>query len=200
MTINYQTVIGQTFADYIGIVANMRIKVFYEYPYLYKGSIENENDYLKTYVNNPQSTLVLAKDDEKIIGLSTGIPLASETSLLQACQHQLLEMKIDIQACYYYGEVIVDSAYQGQGISKTLYAQQDTKVKSMEFDKILILTVIRPEHHPLKPINYKNTDTLWPHFGFKKTPITITYPWPTRQTDGSIKTEQNGLQLWIKEL
>ena len=51
---------GLALEKYISDLARLRIEVFRDFPYLYDGDLEYEENYLKTYINCPESTIVLA--------------------------------------------------------------------------------------------------------------------------------------------
>ena len=53
---------------FLSELARLRIQVFQEYPYLYEGSVAYEEQYLKTYVNVPESVMVLVWDGDREIG------------------------------------------------------------------------------------------------------------------------------------
>jgi len=56
-------------------VAQLRITVFRDWPYLYDGSLEYEREYLATYRDNPGALLVGAFHDGRLIGASTSTPM-----------------------------------------------------------------------------------------------------------------------------
>jgi hypothetical protein len=67
---------------------------------LYDGTIEYEQKYLQTYIDHPDSVIVLAFDDEGnvIVGASTAIPMRDETTELQK---PFLEHGYDINKVFY---------------------------------------------------------------------------------------------------
>ena len=79
------TVAGAALQARIEQLAALRIRVFRDFPYLYDGTIEYEQKYLQTYIDHPDSVIVLAFDDvdNKIVGASTAIPMRDETAELQ---------------------------------------------------------------------------------------------------------------------
>src|SRR5580704_8393417 len=70
---------GPDMLSFIPELARLRIEVFRDYPYLYDGNLDYEKKYLQTYVNCPDSVLVVVFDDDKVVGVSTAIPLKFET-------------------------------------------------------------------------------------------------------------------------
>ena len=59
--------------------------IFKEYPYLYYGTMAAEKNYMMLYTTDAKATLALAYDDNKIIGISTGIPLLSNADIINDC-------------------------------------------------------------------------------------------------------------------
>ena len=61
-----------------GGLSETEFAVFREFPYLYDGDPGYEARYLQTYVDAPDSLCVLALDGDRVVGASTGLPLADE--------------------------------------------------------------------------------------------------------------------------
>ncbi len=66
-------------AAHVPDLARLRITVFREFPYLYDGTTAYEEKYLQTYLDCPESVVILALDQGQVIGASTGLPLEFET-------------------------------------------------------------------------------------------------------------------------
>ena len=166
-------------ASYIDKVSEMRLRIFKEYPYLYYGTMAAEKNYMMLYTTDAKATLALAYDDNKIIGISTGIPLLSNADIINDCPNLLMESGEVPADYYYYGEILLEREYRGYGISSRLYAAQDLLVKKWGFNKCCILTVMRDMQHPLKPENYQCTENIWKHLSFKQFehPITTMFTW-----------------------
>ena len=77
--LTFQRLSGPDLNQYIDELAQLRMRVFHDFPYLYDGDAEYEARYLKTYIDAPDSVIVLAFDGDKIVGASTGLPLRHET-------------------------------------------------------------------------------------------------------------------------
>ena len=59
-------------------LARLRITVFREWPYLYDGSLDYEQRYLRDFLDNPQAALIIARDGEEIVGAATASAMASQ--------------------------------------------------------------------------------------------------------------------------
>ena len=56
-------------------LAKLRIEIFRAWPYLYKGSMAYERQYLPRYGEAKTGTMIVAEDDGKIVGASTALGL-----------------------------------------------------------------------------------------------------------------------------
>ena len=68
MTLQYVALSGAAMAQYMDELAQLRIRVFREFPYLYDGDEAYEKRYLQTYLNAPRSLMVLATDGGTVVG------------------------------------------------------------------------------------------------------------------------------------
>ena len=67
-----KTVIGQELANIIPFVAEQRLAIFCEYPYLYKGNFAEEKQYLDWFSKLSNSVIVVAYLKDKPVGFITG--------------------------------------------------------------------------------------------------------------------------------
>ena len=79
MTLRVERFSGKGLEKYVDELARLRIEVFREFPYLYEGTLDYEQKYIRTYIGVPDSVIVIAFDGERVIGASTGLPLEAET-------------------------------------------------------------------------------------------------------------------------
>src|SRR5690606_23892669 len=62
---------GDRARRHLADVAALRIRVFADWPYLYAGDLDYEQDYLAAYAASPRAVFVLALDGERVVGAST---------------------------------------------------------------------------------------------------------------------------------
>lgn len=103
---------GEALNQFIPELARLRIEVFRDFPYLYDGDPDYEARYLQTYIEAPDSVIVLAFDGDKVVGASTGIPLRYETDEVKA---PFIKAGIDVDSVFYCGESVLLSQYRGKG-------------------------------------------------------------------------------------
>src|ERR1700748_1629491 len=111
--IDVRTFTGSNVAPHLDAVAELRIAVFHDWPYLYAGDRDYEKKYLATYAKSPESLFVLAFGRAKVIGASTGIPLTDETA---AFQQPFLDKGIALPDVFYFGESVLLKEYSGHGL------------------------------------------------------------------------------------
>ena len=73
--VEIRPVSGIAVEPWLDELADLRIRIFRDYPYLYDGSVEYERDYLDRYARSKQSVVVLAMEYNRLIGAATGLPL-----------------------------------------------------------------------------------------------------------------------------
>lgn len=195
MGIKVQTFTGAEALNYIDQLAQLRITVFREFPYLYVGDEASEREYLTTFMDAQNSVLVLAFDGDKVIGASTGMPMAFETDNVQA---PFRESEYDIERGFYFGESVLLPAYRGHGIGVRFFEHREAHVRQLgTFQYCCFCAVIRPEDHPRRPAEYKPLHQFWKNRGYHITNLICQMDWQDLDED----TESSkSLQFWMKEL
>ena len=94
-------------------LAWLRITVFRAFPYLYDGSLDYEQRYLQTYVRTPDSVIVGAFDGDRVVGASTGLPLAAEPASLT---DTFTAHGFAVAEVFYFGESVLLPDYRGHGV------------------------------------------------------------------------------------
>lgn len=187
---------GKEIAPYLEVIATLRIEIFREFPYLYDGSMEYEKNYLKTYIYSPESIAVLVFDDDRIVGVSTGLPLVDETTEFKA---PFLQHGYQPDHIFYCGESILKQNYRGRGIYSTFMNERENHAKRIgRFETICFCGVVRPNKHPLRPDDYRPLDPIWTNFGYQKHPeLSTHYHWK----DLNEKNESaKKMIFWLKSI
>lgn len=109
---------GEKLQLHINSLAEMRIEIFKEYPYLYAVNLEFEMQYLKNFKECVNSVIIVAYDDEKLVGLSTAMPLA-QTEV--AWQKPFLSSNINLQEVFYLGETVLLPEYRVEKLIKIFF-------------------------------------------------------------------------------
>ena len=184
---------GIQIKPHIETIAQMRIKYFREFPYMYEGSMDYERTYLDGFSKEKDSLLVMAYDGDNLCGFVTGMPLETEASILES-----LDTATDLETNYYLSEFIVEELYRGKGLSRLLDEAIENKALSLGYSGFSILTVKRADIDPRRPEMYRGTDAVWEKLGFIKTETSILFSWPTILENGSVEDIENLMDFWLK--
>jgi hypothetical protein len=187
---------GMELEPWLPDLARMRITVFRDFPYLYDGTAEYEEKYLKTYMRSPESIIILALDGDKVIGASTGLPMEHET---EEFQKPFLEHGYDPAKIFYCGESVLLKEYRGKGIYKEFFLGREGQARKLgRFDWCSFCCVQRPADHPLKPADYIPLDAVWNKFGYvKHSELRTSYIW--KDVDQAEETAHD-MVFWLKSI
>jgi GNAT superfamily N-acetyltransferase len=195
MAIEVRRVSGGEITRYLADAARLRIAVFREYPYLYEGDEASERDYLTSYAGCPRSVFVLALDGDKVVGVSTGLPMEDADESFQA---PFTNAGYEIREWFYFGESVLDPAYRGRRIGHRFFDEREGHAADLGFAKTCFCSVIRPDDHPLKPDGYRPHDVFWTKRGYVKCPaLSAEFAW--KQVDSAGEEVPNRLVFWARE-
>lgn len=185
---------GEALVPYIPELARLRIQVFRDFPYLYDGDLDYEKKYLQTYINNPDSVIVLALDGDKVVGASTALPMRDETPELQK---PFLEQGYDLDDVFYCSESVLDKNYRGLGIGVRFFEEREAHAAYLGgFKHITFCCVERPVDHPRRPADYVPLDAFWNKRGYFKHPeLATSYMW--KDLDDNEETPKP-MTFWLK--
>lgn len=187
---------GNQARKYVKELAHLRLQVFYEFPYLYEGTLDYEIKYLETYFKAEHSIIILLKDVDSIIGASTGIWAKEEEAAFKV---PLIEWGLNPDQVFYFGESVILAEYRGRGFGKMFFQERESFARSLpNIKNIAFCRVVREVNHPLKPIEYRPLDTFWQSQGFQEAAgLATLYSWKDR-TEKQETVKQ--MQYWIKEM
>ncbi len=185
---------GSALNDYIDNIAQLRIEVFRDFPYLYDGNMDYERNYLQTYVRCPQAVVVVAFAGDEVVGASTGIPMQFEEA---SFQQPFIDKGYDTSGIFYCAESVLRHDYRGHGLGVRFFAEREAHALSLgNFAYFCFCAVVRPHDHPLRPDDYQPLDKFWQKRGYSKHPeLGAYYSWKDiDQTDSTSKR----LEFWLK--
>lgn len=190
--LEFITLSGADARHYVNDLANLRLKVFYEFPYLYEGTLKYEVNYLETYFKAKNSFILLVKDGEKVVGATTGIKATEEED---SFRKPFIDYGLDVSRIFYFGESILLPEYRGEGIGKIFFSERERFARSIPGIEILsFCAVVR--NNP--PEGYRPLDDFWKAQGFQKQiGLTTEYEWPDRGQQISTKKL---MQFWTKNI
>jgi len=192
---NLQPVTGAAILPYREALAELRIAVFREWPYLYEGTLEYERNYLKHYADCPDSVVVLAMDSDRVVGASMGLPMVQADADFQKAFEG---SGFDLEALYYFGESVLLPEYRGQGIGKGFFQAREAQARNCGARYAAFCAVDRQSNDSRRPAQYRPLDPFWEALGYRKYPdIKAHFEW---QEIGAETPSEQSLSFWLKPL
>lgn len=194
-SLTFLTVTGADIRPFIPDAARLRIAVFREFPYLYDGDMAYEERYLQTYSEAPDSLFVIARDGDRTVGVSTGVPLAQETGeVLEPFQ----KAGIPPEEVFYFGESVLLPEYRGRGAGVRFFQEREKYARGLPcIRRAAFCAVDRPENHPRRPADFTPLDEFWKKRGFSKTELFTRFSW--KELDETEESPKR-LTFWMKTL
>ncbi len=188
-SLQFQTITGSEIQGHLDPIAKLRIDVFREYPYLYEGTLDAEKDYLAMYARSANSLFILVKDEDKVVGAVTGLPLEE---LIPEYWDVFRKQQIPTKTIFYLGELVLLKDYRGKGIGERLYAQFETLVKEKgSYQSLTLREILREEQNT-------SLDPFWEKLGFVKHPEWISNDSWTEV--GDEQETRHSMIFWSKSL
>ena len=187
---------GERLRRHLPDLAGLRIAVFREFPYLYEGSQDYEERYLRTYAEAPDSVVVGAFDGDRVVGAATALPLRHEPDDLT---RPFVEHGYPVEEVFYLGESVLLPEYRGQGVGVAFFREREAAaLASPEIRWAAFCAVIRPADHPRRPGAYVPLDAFWRRRGYERVPGMVgSIAW--RDLDESAETPKP-MQFWTRRL
>jgi GNAT superfamily N-acetyltransferase len=187
---------GDRIAPYLDAVAKLRIEVFRDWPYLYAGDHEYERKYLATYAQSAESLFVLAFDEDRLIGASTGIPLTDET---MAFQQPFLEQDIRLGSVFYFGESVLLADYRGNGLGHRFFDERERYARELgRFTMTAFCAVERNPDDPRRTAGARANDLFWTKRGYRRQDDMVC--WLNWQEVDSQAPSSHPLRFWLRAL
>jgi GNAT superfamily N-acetyltransferase len=186
---------GDQIIQHLDALAELRIRVFRDWPYLYDGDKAYEREYLRTYAAAPTSLCVLALDGDRPVGAATAVALDDED---RAFGQGLASAGYPREAVYYFGESVLLPEYRRRGIGVGFFHHREAEASRQGKRWCAFCGVVRPADHPLRPASYTPLDNFWGHRGYEKAEgVMAEFNW--KDIDQPVETTKP-LQFWIKEI
>lgn len=193
MTLEFSDLIGEEIHPFIDSLAELRLTVFREYPYLYDGTLDYEQAYLKKLAASPHGYVVLAKDGDTVVGACTALPLSDADAQFQK---PFIDQGLDPEDYFYFGESVLLPAYRGQGAGRKFFEEREAQAHFLAFPFSCFCAVVRPEGHPSCPEDYQSHERMWSKRNFKRRPdLTTTFAW--KDLEEAQETEKQ-MEFWVR--
>lgn len=176
-------------------VARLRIAVFRDFPYLYDGDMAYERRYLESYRTSPGAVVVGAFDGDRLVGASTGTPLADHADDFAAA---FAGTGLALDQVFYCAESVLLAGYRGQGLGHRFFDAREDHARRLGFGYSAFCAVIRPADHPARPEGYRPLDGFWTARGYRTLPGAVAdFTW---KDITEAKASPKRLQFWIRAL
>lgn len=176
-------------------LAQLRIAVFRDYPYLYDGTVEYEQRYLRQFAKGKDGIIVAAKDNGDIIGCATGSALVTQHGPLQ---EPFSKAGYNLDEIFYCGESVLLPQYRGQGIGHIFFEEREKHARAKGYRYAVFCGVVRPAEHPARPRDYQPLDVFWKKRGYRKMDGMIAhFSW---KDIGDQSETEKPMQFWLKAL
>lgn len=176
-------------------LAELRVEVFREFPYLYDGDLAYERKYLTNYADGRTAVVVGAFDGKALVGAATGGLLSEQKGAWVA---PLTDRGFPPEQVFYCGESVLSAAYRGKGVGNAFFDHRERAARALGARYAAFVAVIRAEDHPERPKDYRPLDAFWRKRGYAPVEGAIAeFEW--RQIGDSVETTHQ-LQYWAREL
>ncbi len=200
MAITVEALKGAELAKALPALARLRITVFRDWPYLYDGTLDYEQDYLGRFGSAKSAVIIAARDGDEIVGVATASPLPEHTEKFVPL---FAAHGFDPQRIFYFGESVLLAAYRGRGLGHAFFDHREAharaaRIAGQTYTHSAFCGVIRPADHPACPTNYVPLDAFWTKRGYaKQDGMTGAYSW---QDIGATHPTEKPMQFWVKPL
>jgi GNAT superfamily N-acetyltransferase len=195
MSLRIEPLTGVQIASIIDGLAELRMRVFQEWPYLYAGDLGYEHAYLQTYCDTPSAVVVAAFDRARLVGASTGLPLQdADAEFAKAFDRS----PHDITDIFYCAESVLLPEYRGHGAGHRFFDLREGHARALGYSKTAFCSVIRPTDHPARPLDYRPLDGFWRARGYEPLEgVVAQFHW---RDIGAQDDSEKPLQFWMRAL
>ncbi|MFW5641415.1 MAG: GNAT family N-acetyltransferase [Roseicyclus sp.] len=192
--LSYRDHVGPDIAPVVGDLADLRVRVFRDWPYLYDGDAAYERRYLADYAKG-DGIVVAARAGETMVGAATGMPLADHADDFASAFEG---SGIDLETVFYCAESVLLPEFRGHGAGHAFFDRREAHAARLGFARVAFCSVLRPPDHPARPEGYRPLDGFWRGRGYAPLAGAVaTFAW---RDLGETEESRKQLQVWMKDL
>jgi GNAT superfamily N-acetyltransferase len=152
-------------------------------------------NYLSNYYSSEKSLLVTVKENSRIVGISTAVPLAETDPKFQA---PVSTNCLDPAGIFYFGESVLLPEYRGRGVGSRFFDLREDWATRWGFPITAFCALVRDPGHPQRPTNYRPLDSFWKSRGYnRRDDLVLKLPW--RESGDSNHEIDHDLAYWLRE-
>jgi len=190
-----RTLTGADLEAALPALAALRIEVFRAFPYLYAGTEDYEQGYLRDFAAAADSFVCVAEDEGRIVGCATGSAITGHHGEFAA---PLAAAGYDLATTFYFGESVLLAAYRGRGLGHAFFDAREAHARARGYRRACFCAVERAKDDPRRPADYSSLDAFWTKRGYRKLGGVVTrFDWPVEPGGPS---ERHGMGYWMREL
>ncbi|ROT99500.1 GNAT family N-acetyltransferase [Histidinibacterium lentulum] len=193
--LDYRILRGAEVEAALDDLADLRIGVFREWPYLYDGDHAYERRYLSRYRDAPGAILVGAFDGVRLVGAATGSPMEDHAADFGAA----FEARgLPLGHIFYCAESVLLPGYRGRGAGHAFFDAREDHARALGRSHSAFCAVLRPEGHPRRPAEARSLEPFWRGRGYAPLAgATVTFSW---RDVGEAEESAKPLQVWMRRL
>lgn len=195
MSVEVRSLTGADFETVLDQVADLRIAVFRDWPYLYDGDPGYERKYLSSYSGSADAIVVGAFDGPRLVGAATGTPMEDHAAEFGAAFDG---SGFDVPGIFYCAESVLLPAYRGQGLGHAFFDAREAHALRLGRRYSAFCRVLRPADHRLRPDGYRPLDAFWQKRGYRPLPgVVAEYRWKDL---GAAEETAKPMEFWLRAL
>jgi len=195
VALEVKSLTGDALVSALPALAQLRMTVFRDWPYLYDGTLAYEQEYLAKFAAAKGAVCIAAYDGADIVGASTGGPMLESDEEFVA---PFRAAGYDPARIFYCGESVLLKSHRGHGLGHAFFDGREAQARKLGgFTHSTFCRVLRADDHPLKPKDYVPLDGFWTKRGYKPVDIFAEFVW--KDVDQPGETPKR-LQFWMKPL
>jgi GNAT superfamily N-acetyltransferase len=194
--LRYETLTGDALSAAVPALAELRIAVFRDWPYLYEGDPAYEARYLARFAAATDAVMIAALDGDRLVGASTGLPLAAEHAEFTA---PFAAAGYDVERVFYLGESVLLPNHRGMGAGHRFFDGREAHARALgRFSLAAFCRVVRDAGDPRRPSGYRDLDPFWTKRGYAPMPgLVAHFSW---MEIGSSEETPQAMHFWTRPL
>ncbi|MDA8230995.1 MAG: GNAT family N-acetyltransferase [Magnetospirillum sp.] len=186
--------IGEDIAPLVPEIAALRAAILREWPYLYAEDRAFQRDAMSASIGSPRALALLALFGSRLVGVSTGVPMADEVEELRL---PLAEAGMDPREAFYFGESALLPEFRNRGIGAAFFREREEHAASLGYRWAVFCAVERSPADPRCPGGWIPLDGFWRRMGFAPSDITTSLSW--KEVGEGVETPKP-VRFWLKTM